>query len=284
MSRNSKRVSSAAETPEINPPSAPDPRDTATRTSTTEAVPLPSRGLFYPPGHPLCGEEYIEIRYMTARDEDILTSPSLLKNGTALDKFTQGLICDPRIKIDDLLVGDKSAIMIAARITGYGPDYDVVVTCPECGEESDHTFDLSDYEKYYTTVGDTVEGFYLNGNNRYEVVLPASGYTVELKMATSRDEQRLNRSQKMKAKNKLAETNSTDFLKLVIHSIDGDIDRNNISQKVMDLPARDSRFLRKHFPEVSPNLDLKETFECQYCGTETEMEVPLEAGFFWPDS
>ena len=110
-----------------------------------------------------------------------------------------------------------------------------------------------------------------------------SGYTVELKMATSRDEQRLNRSQKMKAKNKLAETNSTDFLKLVIHSIDGDIDRNNISQKVMDLPARDSRFLRKHFPEVSPNLDLKETFECQYCGTETEMEVPLEAGFFWPD-
>lgn len=283
MSRNSNRMSSAADIPEPVPQSAQKPNDSATRTSTTEAVALPSRGLFYPPGHPLCGQEYVDIRYMTARDEDILTSPSLLKNGTALDKFTQGLICDQRIKIEDMLTGDKSAIMIAARVTGYGPDYDVTVTCPHCEEESEHTFDLSEYERYYTKV-DEVSGFNLNANNRYEVVLPVCGDTVELKMITSREESRLAKSQQMKSKNKLAETNTTDFLKLIIHSINGNTDKNSIAHAVMDMPARDSRFLRKHFAQVSPNLELKETYECQYCGTETEMEVPLEAGFFWPDS
>ena len=124
----------------------------------------------------------------------------------------------------------------------------------------------------------------MNSNNRVEMTLPVSGHVVELQMVTSRDEARLSKSQKMKAKNKLAESNTTDFLKLIIHSIDGDTDRNNLSQIIMDLPARDSRFLRKKFPEISPNLELNEAFDCQYCGTVTEMEVPLEAGFFWPDT
>ena len=285
MSRNSKRMSASEQTEADLPVqnvTAQNPETTASRTSTTEAVPLPSGGRFYPAGHPLHGQEFIEIRFMTARDEDILTSPSLLKQGVALDRLVQGLLVDQRIRVDDLLVGDKAAIMIAARITGYGPDYDVEITCPECSTESETTFDLSDYEKYYT-VGDEIENFHLNQKGMFETTLPASGATVELRMVNSRDETRMVKAQQLKTKNKLADSTSTDFLKLIIHSIDGNSDRNAISQLVMDLPARDARFLRTNYSKVVPNVDLKEHFECPYCGTETEMEVPLEAGVFWPE-
>ena len=281
MSRNSKRVTGAA-APPVNNPTAQAPQDTATRTSAIETVPLPSKGQFYPPGHPLHDCETVDIRYMTARDEDILTSPSLLKQGLALDRFVQGILCDQRIKVDDLLVGDKSAILIASRITGYGGDYEVTVTCPECMTESQTKFDLSDYEKYYTSAEEIPE-FALNDSGRYSVTLPLSGMSVELRMVTSRDENRLLKAQEMKSKNKLAETNTTDFLKSIIFSIDGVSDRNKLSQMILDLPARDSRFLRKAYPKVVPNVEIMEHFECMYCGAESEMEVPLEAGFFWPD-
>jgi hypothetical protein len=287
MSRNSKRVSPAADTqsqaPQAPPASAQSPQDTSTRTSTVEAVPLPSQGRFYPPGHPLCGVEHVEIRYMTARDEDILTSPSLLKQGLALDRFVQGIICDSRIKVDDLLLGDKSAIMIAARVTGYGPDYEVNITCPECSTESEHAFDLSDYSKYYTCGDDTSE-FAMNASNRFEATLPVSGHVVELKMVTSKDESRILKSQQLREKNKLADSTTTDFLKMIIHSIDGNDNRSEVSEMIMNMPARDSRYLRKHYPGIVPNVDLKEEIECLYCGAVTEMEVPLEATFFWPES
>lgn len=284
MSRNSNRMSTPLDTPEVAPvtPTAQAPQDTVSRTSTVESVPLPSKGLFYPPEHPLHGQTHVDIRYMTARDEDILTSPSLLKQGTALDKFVQAILCDQRIRVDDLILGDKSAILIAARITGYGPEYEVSVTCPECETESEHTFELDDYEKYYTT-SEVADGFELNSNGKYATTLPLSGMTVELKMVTSKEEARATKALEMKSKKNLRDTATTDFLKMIIHSIDGVTDRNEISRMVLDMPARDSRYLRKSYPKVVPNVEIKELFDCRYCGTETEMEVPLEGGFFWPD-
>lgn len=280
MSRNSKRVQSAPE-PSAATTHSP-PSETSRRTSNTEFVELPSRGLFYPEGHPLHNQEVVEIRYMTARDEDILTSPALLRKGLAVDKFIQNILVNQDVKVSDLLIGDKSAIMIAARITGYGEEYETKVTCPECGTENDHTFVLEDYTRYFTKFEQS-ENFELTPQGTFKTILPHSGYEVVVKLLTSADEARIQKAQQMRQKNNLADSNTTDFLKSIIVSIDGVADPASLNLAILDLPARDSRFLRKNYTALVPNVEMMESFECMYCGTVTEMEVPLEAGFFWPD-
>ena len=182
MSRNSSRVA-AAPPPESQ---TEQPQQVARRTANTDFVELPSKGLYYPVGHPLQGKEVVEIRYMTARDEDILTSPTLLKKGLALDKFVQNILVDQSIRVDDLLLGDKSAIMIAARITGYGEEYETRVVCPECDTPNDHTFVLEDYTKYFTKFEQS-ENFELTPQGTFKTVLPHSGYEVIVKLLTSAD-------------------------------------------------------------------------------------------------
>ena len=89
----------------------------------TEIVELPSKGHFYINGHPLSSGK-VEIKYMTAKEEDILTSENLIRQGTVIDKLLESLIVDKSIKVDDLLTGDKNALMVASRILAYGKDYD----------------------------------------------------------------------------------------------------------------------------------------------------------------
>ena len=108
-----------------------------------ESVPLPSRGVIYPQDGPLHGQETIDIKPMTAREEDILTSRAYIKSGTVLTKLLQSCIVNKSIKPDNLISGDRNALLVSLRITGYGADYDVEVDCPECGTKSKQTFDVS---------------------------------------------------------------------------------------------------------------------------------------------
>lgn len=279
MSRNSSRVQTVGE-PQAQP--ASQPQETVRRTANTEFVDLPSGGRFYPQGHPLHNQEVVEIRFMTARDEDVLTSQTLLNKGMALDKFIQGIMVNQNINVDDLLIGDKSAIMIAARITGYGPEYEVKINCPSCDAEVDHEFDLSDYNKYF--IADESEGtpFELNQNGQFVAQLPASGQEVTVRLLTARDEKRIQKQAEMRAKNKLAESATTDLLKSIITSIGGVTQPDEVGAMVLDLPARDSLFIRKNYAKLVPKVEMKENFECMYCGEASDMEVPLGAGFFWP--
>ena len=96
----------------------------------TEIVDLPSKGHFYVQGHPLSSGK-VEIKYMTAKEEDILTSQNLIQQGTVIEKLLQSLIVDKSVKVDDMLIGDKNAIMGAARILGYGKDYQFTYTDEE---------------------------------------------------------------------------------------------------------------------------------------------------------
>jgi len=279
MSRNSSRVQSVDES---SMPQSAQPQPTVRRTANTEFVELPSGGRFYPQGHPLHNQEVIEIRFMTARDEDILTSPTLLKKGMALDKFIQGILVDQSINVEDLLVGDKSAIMIAARITGYGPEYEVKVTCKECESEVDHEFDLSDYSKYFVKDQSEETPFKLNDMGHFSATLPASKREVVVRLLTSRDEKRVQKMAEMRVKNKLADSATTDLLKSIIVSIDGVTQPDEVGEMILDLPARDSLFIRKNYSKLVPKVEMNEHYQCMYCGTESEMEVPLGAGFFWP--
>ena len=156
----------------------------------TEVVSLPSQGRFYNEGHPLHNKTTLEIRYMTAKEEDILSSRTLIKEGVAVDRMLQNLLVDKSIDINSLLLGDKNALIIASRITGYGPEYKTKVTCPSCSTTSEHTFDLSIQNTNDINDGLRDAQATLTDSGTFTVTLPLSKATVECKFLTGHDEVR----------------------------------------------------------------------------------------------
>ena len=179
MRDNSKRTSAAADptpaVPEV------DNKQMLDFSTPTEIVDLPSKGKFYSEAHPLHNKESVEIRYMTAKDEDILTSPSLLKKGLAIDRLLQNVIVDKRINVGSLLSGDKNAILVASRINGFGSSYTTKVTCPACATVGENTFDLSEVE--HIILDDTGDyDISPTQDGTFIVKLPRTGFEVELRL------------------------------------------------------------------------------------------------------
>jgi len=246
----------------------------------TEVVELPSKGLLYPEDHPLSSGT-IEMKYMTAREEDILTSANLIKQGVVLDKLLQSLIVTP-VNYNDILNGDKNAIMVAGRVLGYGKDYQATVTCPDCGHKNETVIDLTEITN--KPIDDTA---ITKGHNEFEFVLPTSKRKIKFKVLTHGDEKQITSDIKVSKKlNKSAGVDPTLTTRLIniITSVDGETDKKIIKDFVNnELFAVDSRALRKHISNVSPDIDLTFHFECEECGhINDETTVPMGVGFFWP--
>tara|TARA_R100000664_G_scaffold3397_1_gene7691 strand:+ start:8090 stop:8881 length:792 start_codon:yes stop_codon:yes gene_type:complete len=246
----------------------------------TMFVDLPSRGRLYPESHPLNGCEQLEIRFMTAKEEDILTSQSLLKKGVAIDRMLQNVILDPRVKVDELAVGDKNAIIIAARISGYGKDYEINVTCPSCAAKVEYNFDL---ELATTNYGDDPGEYDVTQTEQgsYIIKTPRLGAEVEVRPMYGVDEKYLTQLAANKRRKKLPETTLTDQLKRLIVSVNGNTESAYRESFINQAPASEARYIRRAYRQVLPNIDLTQEFTCSSCGVETEMEVPLTAKFFW---
>jgi len=243
----------------------------------TEFVDLPSLGRYYPEGHPLHGEETIEIRQMTAKEEDILTSATLLKKGIALDKVVENIIVNKSINPKSLLVGDRNAIIIAARVSGYGSDYNVTLNCPACAEKSQRVFNLNSAEinhaDDFTDVGVTH-----NGDGIFSVELHRlQNVNVQFRLMNGADENALVK------KAKTGEKFVTRQLYRIIHSVNGDAAQATIHSLVENLPMIDARLIRAAYKAVNPNIELNYNFSCSSCSHEQELEVPITAEFFWPD-
>lgn len=248
----------------------------------TEIISLPSRGVLYPESS-LLHEGKIEMKYMTAREEDILTSPNLIKQGIVLDKLMQSLIVSP-IKYNDLVIGDKNAIMIAARILGYGKEYQVDVTCPKCSEKTTVNVDL-------TTLPDqpVSESATMVAPNLFEFTLPNSKRTVLFSLPTHGTEKKieyeleaLKKNQKKDSVNKELTTR----LKNLIKSVDGNADERFVAQFVEnELFAMDSKALRSYIKEISPDQKMQIDFVCDHCSHEEEaLAFNIDTNFFWPKS
>ena len=237
----------------------------------TEEVTLPSKGLLYPKDS-LLRSGKIEMKYMTAKEEDILTNQNYINNGTVIDKLIKSLIVTP-INYNELLIGDKNAILVAARILGYGSDYEFSYS----GE--DYTIDLTKIEdkelsKNVTNVG----------KNEFDFTLPASKIKITFKLLTHGDEKSIAAELKgLKKINKNASHELTTRLKHIILSFNGEYDKSKIREFVDNqLLARDARSLRKKIAEIQPDVDLKHTVEDNN-GDLVEVPINIGINFFWAD-
>lgn len=247
----------------------------------TDFVDLPSQGKFYPEGHPLHGQDSIEIRQMTAKEEDMLTSRTLLKKGVALDRVIASIIVDKRINPDSLYVGDRNAIIISARVSGYGNMYETKTTCPSCGTVQNYSFDLNNANIYS---GEDAQDFGIqaNGDGTFNVRVPRTGVDVRFRLLNGRDEKSFLNGMKNERKSK-QEHNITRQLAAIVVSLNGDSSMQAKQYFVENVPSIDSRHLRLAYRLAAPNIDLTQRFQCSECSHEQDMEVPLNADFFWSD-
>lgn len=246
----------------------------------TEIINLPSKGYFYPEGHPLASGT-IEMKYMTAKEEDILASQSLIKQGVVIDRLLQSLIVT-KINYNDLLTIDKNAVFIAARILSYGKDYEVEVTCPACGEKHTKVVDISEFEEK-----EVDWNCFTKGQNAFEFTLPAASKNkLTLRLLTHGDEKRV--EEDVKASRKLSKITGVDAelttrLKHAIIAVDGNTDRAFIGKFVDSMLAVNSLALRKFLKEVTPDIKTVFDYTCPSCGHEQEgAQLPIGVGFFWP--
>ena len=246
----------------------------------TMLVELPSKGRMYEENHPLHGQEHIEIRMMTAKDEDLLTNPDLIKKKVVLDRLIQSLLVDKRLRVDDLLVGDKNAILFNARIAGYGPEYNVEISCPNCGTKQKKEYNIE--EAMNIEYGQETEDAVWNEEEKvFECVLPLSKYPCSFRLMSGKEEKRILKKFDANTKRKQNST-LTDQMKEIIVSVNGVREKSQINMFVDYMPATDSRFLRKLYDTVAPDVQMKSEFECQECEHVEALEVPLTVDFFWP--
>ena len=277
MSRRNNLERLGAPQPDAPTPPISEASDLFAFVNPTEFVELPSKGLFYPEGHPLHNQTVIEIKHMTAKEEDILTSETLLKQGLAIDRLVRSVIVDRSINPDTLLVGDKNAVLIASRITGFGPFYEVGISCAACAEQNEVTVDLNDlgFSKSGDSVSEAVEG-------GYKVKLPSTGIEIVFKLLTSKDESNISKTVEARRKKKQLENFSTLLLSSIIVSANGVTNRQQLDRLPEILPLVDARFLREEYDKVKPDIDMTFDFECSSCSHRGEVGLPMTAEFFWP--
>ena len=244
-----------------------------------EEVSLPSKGLLYSKDSPLRSGK-IEMKYMTAREEDILTNQNYIKNGVAIDKLLQSLIVTPNINYDELLLGDKNAIMIAARILGYGAEYEVKRTHPETGIETEGVINLSKIEDKNIN-----ESLIVDGKNEFEFKLPLSKVNITFKLLTEGDDKKIDRE--VEGLQKINKQASLGIIRLkhTILSVNGSYEPKIIRDFIdNNLLAKDARALRKYITEMQPGVDLSTEVEYKDGYVETGVNLPINVNFFWPDA
>ena len=262
-------------TPSEDAPPMANPMDFVT---PSQFVPLPSKGR-YPQGHPLCGQDSIEIKYMTAKDEDTLTNRSLLKKGLAIDRLIQNIVKNPSINARSLYIGDRNAIIVHARASAYGADYKTSIQCPACGETTKFKFDLADHEEYH---GDDIEDTDIIDNNdgTFSVDLPLSKIKARIRPLTGQDEvDMLSEGKAKDATNNLI----TKQMRRFVLDFNGYAGEKEINYVVENMVATDSRYLRDCFRLISPDIKMEQEFACKHCDHKEVVVVPFGTDFFWPD-
>ena len=240
----------------------------------SEVIDFPSGGKVFPKGSPLASGK-LEIKYMTAREEDILTSQNLIKKGVVLDKLLESLIISKGVKCEDLILGDKNAVMVAARILAYGSEYVAEVMHPETMEVYKHEFDLSSCN-FKDLVSDIDYS-----NNEFEFELPVTKVKVTYKLLTGKEEKIINTE--LESRKKIGQSAEvTTRIKHALLSVDGETERVTINSFVDNMLSKDSLSLRQEMARIAPDIDLSQ--EIDMGGESVKVDIPMTVNFFWPQT
>lgn len=245
----------------------------------TEVISLPSRGWFYAAESALANGT-LELKQMTAKEEDILTSRNLIQKNLVLDKLLESVVVDKSIKLDEMLICDRNAAFFAIRRLAYGDQYDAKITCGRCGKENDVSIDLAkmdnrpfDFEKYS------------KGENKFTFQLPYSKRTLTFKLLTKKDETLIEQELKgLEKVNKELSREITTRMFYLITSVDGNGEKAFIRKFVNEeFLSKDSLAFRKFVRDTMPDIDSTFDFTCAHCGLERKEETPMGVTFFWPN-
>jgi len=238
----------------------------------TEVIDLPSKGLVYPKEHPLSSGQ-VEIKYMTAKEEDILTSPNLIDKGIVLDKLLESIIVTEGVKLEDFIVGDKNTLLVSARILGYGKDYPI-----QLGDEEVNV-DLTSLKEIWIDEKNLVEPH----KNEFNYTTPKGKNKIVFSILDGHMEKQL--EDLNKAYEKAGQSRElTNRYKLIIKSVDGKVQRGEIDDFVDNqFMALDSMAFREYIKEVSPDIDFTTQVKLAD-GSEQEVTVPMTVRFFWPNA
>lgn len=262
--------------PNISQPSINEPQQRKSYDFVTEIISLPSKGLGYPEGSPLAKGE-VEIKLMTAREEDILASANLIKKGIVLDRLLEAVVLQEGVKADDLLTGDKNAILIATRILSYGPEYKVKVTDPITDDIVDYEIDMSSLKTK------EIDFSKLNRNNEYEYVTK-NGTKLTFQLLTHGIEKKIDAD--LIAMNKILKDNPVEIttrLRHIIKAVDGNTDIGYISKFITNrFLAADSRAFRNHVKDLTPDVDFTFDYVSPITGEKEALQVPFGLDFFYP--
>lgn len=238
-----------------------------------DVIPLPSKGLLYPGQNGMA-----KVEYLTAMDENILTSQNLIKSGKVLEYLLEKKVKESPVPMEDLLVGDRNAIMIWLRATGYGEMYPVKLTDPGSGVEFDYEINLSELKNK-----ELPEGVEPDERGEFSFELPKSKKKIKFKLLTVGDEKSiLSRAEKYEKATKSQISNILTYrLQTQIKEIDGNRDINFIQQFINVMPAFDSLKFREYSDSIEPGIDMSVEVE----GPTGTFQAPVAIGlnFFWPN-
>ena len=244
-----------------------------------DAVPLPSKGLVYPQGHPLHNAESVEYRSMTAKEEDILMSQALIKRGTVITELIKSCLINKDIDVTTLLSGDRNALMIAIRASGYGSNYEPIFNCPSCDFKNEMQIDLNQLSIKPLDIAPAAPGV-----NAFDFKLPVSKKTITFKFLNGKEEEEIVSDMETRKKKGFLNSNLvTGRLLRSIVAIDGNENKSLVSRFVQYMPARDSLELRDYINKHEPGVNMKVDFRCSSCDHFEEVALPLGANFFWPN-
>lgn len=261
-------------------PTQPQPQTAKTFEFPTQVISLPSEGKVYAESNPL-NKGTVEIKYLTAKEEDILADKNLITKGIVLDKLLESIVVQQNVNADDLIIGDKNAIYLAARILGYGADYDVEITDPFSGDRQKVTIDLSAVQTK------DIDFTKLSPLNKYDFTLP-SGTQITFKLLTHKDEKDITSEMQAIArltKGKGATSEVTTRLKYMVLAVNGNTDRAYVNGWVLNqFLAKDVKAFREHIREISPDLNMKFDFVSEATGETEALDIPFGIDFFYPTS
>ena len=241
----------------------------------TDIVQLPSKGVFYKNK-----QSSVKIKHLTAEDENILTSPDLIRNGKVLDVLLDNAIIDSSLNADDMVVGDRNAVLMYLRKEGYGDDYEVKINCPDCSEDFTTIVKISEIEPKNLEKSP-------DSNGEFSVDLPKSKWKLKFRLLNGKDENYLSQLSGKNKKGKKGVVYSnllTERFLLQIMEVNGNRDKLQIKKAISNMPAIDSLFLREYVSEVEPGLKLETNYTCTNCSHNFDGDIPITPKLFWPNA